>query len=648
MPINGGSFFYRFSRFCFWLHNRYANARNFLNHPLFFLIVSVISIGFLRAIAIPLLHNYDEYAHFMNIRSLDLSRCGTEEGCLSFLYSFIPALRSDSQRGVFYYLSQTAIQFILPQDFDNGERVIVARLFTSILYVPIIVFSYLTLQELFPSDKRLAIFTAGVVGLLPSFSDIMSGVNIDASAALIGSVIVYTSARLIKRGVTLGLLIALGIEIYIGYTTKGTVWPLFLVILFSFWLLLPNRYRKWSIGVLALVSLLLSVFIIRPLWYGVGNWFYSYPPRETGTIFLPSQAIESQVVGRYSLEANRLESENSVVVQYVPDYVVHNLRGKTVTFGVWARAEDGISTKVSLPQCHVDQIMSPLETLLSDHWEFLSSSFNVPADAQYLRCVLSFSQSGGRTWYDGMVLVEGNVSKGQLPLYENSDASSVVWGDKHHINLFVNPSAEQSWLQVNPSLGYPFSVNQRIVSLLSWQLTMPSWWALTRWSIVSFWATFGGEQPGLSSRQMLPLALITALAIAGVFWTLIVDLPRHQHYLKQVISRRGFSLLLFTVLAIFSLIVYRADIIPFRSVILDFSSMRHASAGWTAISAVLALGLLRWVPRQYQKLFVASTIVVLFVLNMHIFLRVQLPLYLCSYNAPIQGGQTCLWILPLD
>ena len=80
-----------------------------------------------------------------------------------------------------------------------------------------------------------------------------------------------------------------------------------------------------------------------------------------------------------------------------------------------------------------------------------------------MRCVLSLSQNSGRIWYDGMVLVEGNVSRGQLPLYEDSDASSVIWGNKQYINLLTNPSAEQSWLQVNPSLGYPFSANQRIV-----------------------------------------------------------------------------------------------------------------------------------------------------------------------------------------
>lgn len=616
--------------------------------PLIWLVIVVAGIGVLRSTAIPFLHNYDEAAHFRSLQASPLNECIRYGKCQSILNVFTPLPTTSSERGVFYFASQVLLQSLFFQNSNQWEQLIAARLFTVALHMILVVVSYYTLVEILPNWNLLAIATATFAGLVPSLSDIMSGVNIDASAALIGSIIVYTSARLIKRGVTLGLLIAVGIEIFVGYTMKGTVWPLFLAILFSFWLLLSNRYRKWSIGVLTLVSLLLGIFLIRPLWYGVGNWFYSYPPREPGKIFLPSQAIESQVVGRYSLETNRLESENSVVVQYVPDDILRNLRGKTVTFGVWARAEDGISTKISLPQCRADEIMPPLDTLASDHWEFFSLSSNVPVDAPYLRCVLSLSQNGGRIWYDGMILVEGNVSKGQLPVYENSDASSIVWGDKHYINLLANPSAEQSWLQVNSSLGYPFSVNQRIVSLFSWQLTVPAWWALIRWSIVSFWATFGGEQPGLSSRQMVPLALITALAIAGVIWTLIIDLPRHQHYLRRAVSRRGFSLFLFTVLAIFSLIVYRADITPFRSVVFDFSSMRHASAGWTAISALLAMGLLRCVPRQYQRIVVASTIVALFVLNMHIFLRVQVPLYICSYNAPVAGGQSCMWILPLD
>ena len=625
------------------------NKRVRSSFPSIWLVLVVAGIGALRSTAIPFLHNYDEAAHFGSIQAFPLQECVRYGKCQSILKAFTPLPTTSSERGVFYFTSQVLLQNLFFQNSNQWEQLVVARLFTVALHISLVVVSYYIVVEIFPERNLLAIATATFAGLIPSFSDIMSGVNIDASAALIGSIIVYTSARLINRGVTPSLLIALGIEIYVGYTTKGTVWPLFPVILFSFWLLLSNQYRKWSIGVLTLASLLLGIFLVRPLWYGVANWFYAYPPRTPGKVFLPGQAIESQVVGRYSLETNWLESENSIVAQYVPDYIVRNLRGKTVTFGVWARAaEDGISTKISLPQCRADEIMPPLNTLVSNHWEFFSLSSNVPVDAPYLRCVLSLSQNSGRIWYDGMVLVEGNVSIGQLPFYEDSDASSVIWENKQYINLLTNPSAEQSWLQVNPSLGYPFSVNQRIVSLLSWQVTAPAWWALTRWSIVSFWATFGGEQPGLSSRQMIPLALITALAIAGVIWTLIVDLPRRQYYLKQAVSRRGLALLLFTAVAVLSLIVYRADVTPFRAAVLDFSSMRHASAGWTAISALLAIGFLRWVPGQYHKIFIASIVIMLFILNMHIFLRVQLPLYTCSYNAPIAGGQSCLWILPLD
>jgi hypothetical protein len=413
-----------------------------------------------------------------------------------------------------------------------------------------------------------------------------------------------------------------------------------------------------------MASVAVIVLALFSAWRGTANWFYPLP-RSVPAVLLPNQIRQSSVIGEYSLEttshgyrvfrdgafitspaAKDTLSEN--IIQILPEQVVKQLRGKKMSFGVWARAAES-GAAVYQPYCQIDQAdVLKRDVQLNSRWQFLSIVYDIPPSTSRMSCALGTPKKDGVAWYDGMILAEGEFANNESVIYLNHDALLGTWGGKPFVNLLRNPSAEQSWLQIDPFLGYPFPVNQRIVSFLSWELTGPAWINLVRWSLVSFWATFGGEQPGLSSRQMIPFAGLTLVALTGIAWIAIYDLPRQRGVFSQPTSRYGFWMLILATAAIALLIIYRADIVPFREVIFDFSSMRHASAGWLAICALLALGILRWIPKQYQRFVVSSLIVALFLVNMHIFLRVQLPLYTCSYNAPVPGGQSCLWILPLD
>jgi len=518
--------------------------------------------------------------------------------------------------------------------------------------------TYCALRELFHRSFLAVLLAASFAILIPSLSDIGAGINLETPAALIGSLTLYTSALILKRGLNWRRVIAVSLELVIGYTLKGTIWPIFIIVPFIFWLKLSRRHQ-FLLSSLAAISLAVGgLWYTQPFWSGVADWFLPLP-RSTPGWYLLYRTDHESIVGKYSLQTTTeglsLSSTSysynvpDTVTQYIPPDVLSRLRGRTITFGVWARAADGEATaETSHCESDVSESVHPL-VLVSQKWTFHFSKYQVPPQAKWLRCALGMPQPFRSViWYDGMILAEGEYLEAQPIVYSDMNGSQGVWSGKPFINLLQNPSAENAWRQVNPFLGFPFPVNQRIVSLLSWELTGPAWINLARWSLVSFWSTFGGEQPGLSSRQMIPLAILTLVAVMGVLRLLLIDFPRKQYIFHSTISRRGFTVLLVATFSVLGLIIYRADIVPFRDVIFDFSSMRHASAGWSAMCALLALGILRWIPVRYQRFAVSSLIIALFLINMHIFLRVQLPLYTCSYNAPVPGGQSCLWILPLD
>lgn len=634
-----------------------------LIHPLALVISVAVAIGVLRAMSIPYYHNYDEAGHSQFIAQLDLRGCLYQQKC-DPLRSYLSA---NVHGGYAYYLTQSLIQATLPEQFDPFSRLFALRLFTVALSVPLILLSYFTTLEIFPKKKLLALFATGIIVLMPSFSDVFAGVNLDAPSALMGSTIIYTLARLLRRGWSWGIASALMAEVVIAYTLKGTILPLFVLIPFCVWLLLPMKYRWVVLGVGAVGCFTLGAILWRSVWFGTASWFYPLPRSSLG-LFLPSQTDQDKVIGQYSLEttawggktgvipeaplSDPIESLSAVlvvdrIIQNLPETSARQLRGKMITLGVWARTTTG-DAAVFRPHCHTNNDLTTSYIRLSSHWQFLTSNYFVPFNAERLQCSLGVPTQGAVAWYDGAVLVEGDFESEKSIVYWDANGLSGTWGGKPFINLLENPSAERTWIQILPSLGLPYTLNQRIVSLLSLRLILPAWSKMLRWSLVGLWATFGGEQPGLSSMQMIPLAVVTLFAIMGVGRIFIEDLLHQKRSFVQKISRREFWLLLMSVISIAFLILYRADIVPFRSVIFDFSSMRHASAGWMSISSLLALGLLCWIPKKQHKTFVASALLVLFVLNMHIQLRVQYPLYNCISTSGVPGGQTCLWILPLN
>ena len=159
-------------------------------------------------------HNPDENAHLLYIRSLASGH--------------LPVFRVGGQdyeahQPPLYYLLCTPV-YALTHSMGQSTATHVVRIVSTVLGALLILVTYLTVRTLFLSDRWLALGTAGFVALLPMNVAQSASVTNDALTNLVMAVGMWQFAKLatqaqdittqsewIKRGVWLGLILAVGI-----------------------------------------------------------------------------------------------------------------------------------------------------------------------------------------------------------------------------------------------------------------------------------------------------------------------------------------------------------------------------------------------------------------------------------------------------
>lgn len=610
-------------------------------HPLSWLLFVALAIGTLRVTLVPSgNYNIDESGHFSSIVEFK-NIIGVCQNAPTCIFNSFPSAPLDTYRGLLYYLPQAVVQLLLPLDAPEYTQLFVARFLTLLLNLPAIAISYFTIRLAFPSSRLIAIFAAAFTALLPSYSDMMSGVNLEAPSALLGSLILYAASRIVVFGFTpLSISLAL-LTAFLGYSLKGTVWITYIALAFAIWFRLPSTRWRWLTALGGTLAMIVLMWQYNPLTTeGVANWYYKHYHIAVVAV-LPQQTSVLKHEGNYSLIASHqidnVRYENEIksvgIVQYFPESRMSTLRGKTITCGVWMRAfrEDLI---LSYPTCGIPLPLaySPPTAihLFSNQWVFYATHAQIPPNAPAVEFMLGLPFDLSQVMYNGMIMIEGEYPLDQPPTFFDASLNGGTWGGRTFINLLKNPSAESTWRQASPSYGYPYLLNSRIVAVLDWERTLPAWFAVTRWLLANFWSSFGGLLPGLSSSQMIIPGIITLLSTLGVTMTVIRDIPRQRFPFNTSYARFGFWIWVVTTLAFIALLLYRADIVPYLPEMFIWSSARHAAAGRTAISALLVFGFLRWIPKRHHRFAVASSIVVLFLLNIYILFNVQYPFQHCT------------------
>ena len=580
------------------------------------LLLLVASLGLLRALITPAGNfHVDEDRQFRSVQVAGdaIRLVGQLDGSAIDRFPR-PGNVYDRYRGAIYYGIQGAIQLLLPDGLTQAQRLIFARLIGVAFSLGAVLLTALLVRELFPTAPSIwGYLAAGLVGLIPTNTDMLTGVNLDAAAALGGSLWLYSLARIVRYGGTRKRWLAAAGAGLLAILIKSTAVPLLLA--GSVPLLAHKTARARVVALVLAAGILvgLSAWVAAQMSPGVAQW-YSTDWTETGGSILGEVVHTNATQGeRALLVGGLLDLEGDYVdfVQYLPDSVVVQVRGSELRLQASMRSLEG-KMLVPVPRLAGWGSDVPTELNVGEDWVTYQTNKTVPKDAESIFVLLSAAPEGQRIAYDDVRLqvVSENGSLGN--------------------NLIANPSFEHEWWQAPRLFLSPYVFNTRWFAILDWQRTWPAWIDLARWLFTNFWASFGSVWPSLTRIQLVPMLTISVLAALGVGRILFVDSRVQDSWAAGQMVRIGLWMLLIGTVLTWGLTVLRAEIVPDRSNMLAWSSTRHASPALAAVCSLLAIGFLRWWPRKYHGWVTALILGALFIVNIHTLFNVQLPFYQCA------------------
>ncbi|MBE2222284.1 MAG: hypothetical protein IAF02_12125 [Anaerolineae bacterium] len=292
-------------------------------HGLLLIILLVyFVVGGLYATRTPAWQTPDEPAHYNVVRQLANGRLPIIEpgdydqvfiGQVVFSQpafppeiSLVPMSYEDWQPPL-YYLLQT------PLFLATSGSLTAMRLLSLVLGAGVVVLAYVLAWELFPGQIWLALTTAVFTAFLPQHLAIMASANNDALAELIIAAVLVVLVRWIQfeekskiaekrlkavspqssifnlQSFTTRGLILLGILLGCGFITKGTVYPLALVVALT---VLWRFWGQWRDFVVAGLMVALPAFALGLLWWGRNMMVYG------GLDVLGKAAHDRVVVGQ--------------------------------------------------------------------------------------------------------------------------------------------------------------------------------------------------------------------------------------------------------------------------------------------------------------------------------------------------------------
>lgn len=240
------------------------------------------------AVVTPPLTNADETGHFAYVQHLaetgsspsdkGHSTLSTEENQLLALFAINPTINNVNARPSFSPLDRSAFdayeKSVKPQDRKNGDgpnqfaqngplyyaagavayrlsptqnivdRVFAVRLLGGLLYVGIVIFTWLLAAELFSATWPRAL-AAAVVALQPKLGNAAGMVNADIMLAFVWAAFAFLAVRTVRRGLTLRRAVALGLLTGASVLTHGRglalIPPLLVVLVLS----VPRPRVQW-------------------------------------------------------------------------------------------------------------------------------------------------------------------------------------------------------------------------------------------------------------------------------------------------------------------------------------------------------------------------------------------------------------------
>ncbi|HID83585.1 MAG TPA: DUF2142 domain-containing protein [Anaerolineales bacterium] len=366
--------------------------------------------------------------------------------------------------------------------WDPANQLRLARLVSVIMLVLTIGAAWGALGEVLPSGHPLRWLIPAFLASLPGFLDIMTSVNDDVGAALTGTLFVWASLRILRRGLNLRRLMALLTTAAAAFWTKNTTWPLLLTLPWTLYFGLPWRSRRLTwMGALIGIVLVLAL-VLR--WDDPFLWFRGSGIQEGPIRIQTHQAL----LGEWAFF---LAPQGPNIGQWIPVTTAPRLRGKPVTIGLWLWSDS--PTKVSLPRLCVRSGCTQTRMVkVTTQPQFFSLTTTFPS-GHYPRLVLPHAKASGKVYADGLLLVQGAFHG--TPSLVLSQGDWLIWEGQTVPNVLRNASAERGGPRLHPAIQrrlmgkFPASLDLAIASLLDPLGSAP----LHKDLIITLYRTFWGH-----------------------------------------------------------------------------------------------------------------------------------------------------------
>jgi 4-amino-4-deoxy-L-arabinose transferase-like glycosyltransferase len=497
-----------------------------------------------------------------------------------------------------YYALQALPQLLVAHQ-DVETQLYLARFITVLLSLIVVTAAYGLLVEVFPQWIWLPVAVAAFIALLPPFADLMSAVNNDTGAVAAVSLLLWSSARLARRGPSPGRLVIVLLLTGACIATKSTAGVVAVTALLALGVgYVPRVHRRWVWC--GLILLILFALLAVLSWGGqAAHW-----PSETEAA-APNRVQTRSFLGNaaFSLSAEGSRHPRGMF-QELNSREGGSLAGHTVTVGAWIRAPEGSEGPLTL-SLQDGLTVKQHEVEVTTDWQFYAFTTTVSVDAPgvAIHALLPYREDPAQEVYlDGLVLVDGEMPTGIPPQFDTIQARTAQWGPHRVVNLLLNGSAEKVWPGLRPWIGnqqmYRTPISLVLLSL--WDLPRTGWVYGPESSILlqSFWARFGWNHLTVAPAYFYPLGFLTVLGlVGGAIW--LVRLLKSHHNIEP------WQWGTWAMMAMSMIIAWGAAILRVHPVFIIghfyWPVARYAAVAIVPTCTLLCLGLAEIVPRRWLR-----------------------------------------------
>jgi hypothetical protein len=422
-----------------------------------------------------------------------------------------------NDRPLYYVLVSAPLRLVSSSDITF--QLYFGRLVSLVLYLVTILAAYGVMTEVTPPGSALRWLVPITVVLLPGFADLMTALNDDVGATAFFSLFLWAGDRLIRKGFTAPRLLALVVTASLCFWTKNTVTTsvllLFIPLLFSI-LRGSRRPVAWALLGGSIAVGILTVFA----WGNPANWY------EQGSADITTRTSIAEVPQGKSAFRIPLDpyTADPKLVQVLPPSSVDLLRGKRVTLGAWIWASDTRTVRTPVLDDGIHRVFQ--DVTVGPSPTYFSFATMLSEDAGSIRVTLSPADGeideAFSVYYDGIVLVKGDVPLEDESCYFSSDGGVISWRGQEYVNFIRNPSAERasprvrSWVDNSVAGMIPGRPSQIFATVLDWRSFTSYFHAAFRQLFQTFWAKFGwAHVPLLGHRPYRVLGIFTITGLLG-------------------------------------------------------------------------------------------------------------------------------------